>query len=224
MVAAGKGGVGKSTISVILAQQLSMQGHKVGILDADIYGPSIPTILEIEDSVPMATGGVINPIIKDKISVASIAFLVPQDSAIAWRGPMLSKAINQLLGGTNWGDLDYLIIDMPPGTGDIHISFINTKNITGAIMVSTPDKLAIRDVTRAIDLYKKTGINIVGIIENMSYLKTTNEDITPFGEGYIKALAEHSAIPIIAKLPMIPSLSARKNFYLIPELQINFVL
>ena len=224
LVAAGKGGVGKSTISSLLARQLSAKGKKIGLLDADIYGPSIPTIFDIEDRLPETIDGKFQPIAKDQLKIMSIGFLVKSDSALAWRGPMLSKAIHQLLFSTDWGELDYLIIDMPPGTGDLHISLVQKCKIDGVFIVSTPDKIAIRDVERAIDLYRKLNLNILGIIENMSYVEERGLVLYPFGQGGAEFLANKLNLKILAKLPLIPSLANDSSLYNLPKLQIHFDL
>ncbi|MDX1923894.1 MAG: P-loop NTPase [Rickettsiaceae bacterium] len=222
MVAAGKGGVGKSTISMLIAMQLAAKSHKVGILDADIYGPSIPTIMRAEDEESSIENGKFQPLLMDGIKVMSIGFLVAKQNALAWRGPMLTKSLNQLLFMTNWGDLDYLIIDMPPGTGDVHLSISKLCEIDGVIIVTTPDEIAKRDVERAMNLYKKIGIKITGIVENMSYIKTENSTIFPFGTSSLDELADKYGTEKIATLPLIPCLGNNKNFSKMQDLQINF--
>jgi len=222
LVAAGKGGVGKSTVSCLLAKQLQAKGHKVGILDADIYGPSIPTILNIEDSHPKTENGLFIPVEADGISVMSIGFLIKKESALVWRGPMLSKALNQLLFSTNWGELDYLIVDMPPGTGDVHISIIQRCKIYGAIIVSTPDKVAIIDVERAIDLYNKMLVPVIGVVENMSYVESDGKKIMLFGDSGVDSMADKFKLNILAKLPLVPALASNAELYNSKELQIKF--
>jgi len=208
VVAAGKGGVGKSTISALLAHKLKNEGKKVGIIDADIYGPSIPNIFnlsgkpELEDSkmLPLENYG---------IYVNSIGFLTDPSASVSWRGPMTSKALYQLLSLTKWPDLDYLIIDTPPGTGDIHLSLLQNYIIDKVIMVSTPQKIAEIDVTRAINLYKKFNVPIAGIIENMSYYidPSSGKEINIFaGDSSNKISKEHN-IPILTKLAITPKLS-----------------
>jgi ATP-binding protein involved in chromosome partitioning len=224
LVAAGKGGVGKSTISSLLARQLTAKGKNVGILDADIYGPSIPIIFNIENMLPETINGKFQPIIKDNIKIMSIGFLVKRESALAWRGPMISKSIHQLLFSTDWGELDYLIIDMPPGTGDIHISLVQKCKIDGVIIVSTPDKVAIGDIERAIDLYKKLNLNILGIVENMSFMEQNGVVLYPFGQGEVDSLAQKLNLTIMARLPLVPSLANDLNLYNVPKLKINFDL
>lgn len=192
LVSSGKGGVGKSTIAKALAEQLQLQGASVGIVDTDIYGPSIPTLFGICQK-PELEGTKMRPIIKDGIKIMSIGFLSAPGSAIAWRGPMATKAIYQILSLVNWGKLDYLIVDTPPGTGDIHLSLLENYKIDSVIIVTTPQKIAADDAVKAIDLYKKFGIQITGIIENMSdYFYGNNGEI----------LANQYSVPLIAKVPM----------------------
>ncbi|MBP7190502.1 MAG: Mrp/NBP35 family ATP-binding protein [Rickettsiaceae bacterium] len=201
IVASGKGGVGKSTISVAIAEQLTSQGAKVGIIDADIYGPSIPTILGLSGK-PELSGNKMVPLISRGIKVISMGFLVSADSAIAWRGPMSTKAMYQLFCCTNWGDLDHLIVDTPPGTGDIHLSLLENYNIDGTIIVTTPQKIAVADVIKAIDLYKKFSVPIWGIVENMSdaFSGTGGTD-----------LAKKYNIPLIAQIPLNKEISERTD-------------
>lgn len=222
LVASGKGGVGKSTVSFLIAKSLQKMGRKVGILDADIYGPSIPTILGALDLAPEAIDGVFQPVEKEGIKLNSIGFLVKEESALAWRGPMLTKAIDQLLFSTNWNGCEYLIVDMPPGTGDIHISFVQKAKIFGAIIVTTPDIVAEKDVVRAIDLYKKVNLPILGLIENMSFLKNGEEKISIFSGSSAEKICARYEIKLIAKLPIIPMLSANFELYDNKEFEINF--
>lgn len=165
-VASGKGGVGKSTIAVALARQYYATGKKVGLIDADIYGPSIPTMFNIYDKPEILNEKFI-PIEAEGIKLMSVGFLVDFDTAIAWRGPMASKILYQMLSTTDWGELDYLIVDMPPGTGDVHLSLLENYKIDGAVIVTTPQVISMIDVDRAMKLYRKFNIPILGIIENM---------------------------------------------------------
>lgn len=197
LVSSGKGGVGKSTIVKALAEQLASQGANVGIVDADIYGPSIPTMFNVHQK-PELDGTKMLPIIKYGIKIMSIGFLSAPRSAIAWRGPMATKAIYQILSLVNWGKLDYLIIDTPPGTGDIHLSLLENYQIDSVLIVTTPQKISANDAIKAIDLYQKFSVKITGIIENMS-------DYFPGNNGEI--LAHHYSIPLIAKVPMNKDIS-----------------
>ena len=203
LVAAGKGGVGKSTLSALLAQKLANQGKKVGIVDADIYGPSIPNIFALS-GIPEILNKRMIPLYNHNVKVNSIGFITDPLSSISWRGPMTSKALYQLISLTNWGELDYLIVDTPPGTGDIHLSLLQNYLVSGVIMVTTPQKISAIDVQRAINLYKKFAVPIIGIIENMSYYTTTNSsekiNIFPGDSGHQISIT-HS-IPLLAKIPL----------------------
>lgn len=209
LVAAGKGGVGKSTVSALLAHKLTSEGKRVGIIDADIYGPSIPHIFGLEGK-PSLENDKMMPLKNYGISVNSIGFLTAPGSSVSWRGPMTSKALYQLLSLTNWGDLDYLIIDSPPGTGDIHLSLLQNYIIDKVIMVTTPQKISEIDVSRAINLYKKFNIPLAGIIENMSYYinEETNQKIRLFSGNGGELIAKNNDIPLLAQLPIISDLSA----------------
>lgn len=208
LIASGKGGVGKSTVAALIAEQLNFEGFRVGLVDADIYGPSIPQIFGINHRPEIIDNKMV-PLISRNIKIMSIGFLIEQDSAIIWRGPMASKTIYQLLSVTNWGNLDYLIIDMPPGTGDIHLSILENYQLYGVIMVTTPQQMAKIDVIRSIDLYKKFNLPILGIIENMSYLVDikTNEKISIFTGNGGEYFSKKFNIPVIYNLPIIPKLS-----------------
>ncbi len=208
LVAAGKGGVGKSTISALLAHKLKADGHKVGIIDADIYGPSIPHMFGLRGK-PELDGNKMIPLQNYGISVNSIGFLTAPDASVSWRGPMTSKALYQLLSLTKWGNLDYLIIDTPPGTGDIHLSLLQNYIIDQVIMVTTPQKISELDVSRAINLYKKFNIPIAGVIENMSYYldPDTNKKIKLFSGNSGQNLAKIHNIPMLAQVPISTGLS-----------------
>jgi ATP-binding protein involved in chromosome partitioning len=168
-VASGKGGVGKSTLSVNIAVALSAAGARVGLLDADIYGPSIPTLLSLKGYQLTGEDGMILPAERDGMKVLSIGFMLEDDSPVIWRGPMLMKALEQFLHGTKWGELDYLVIDLPPGTGDVQLSLVQMTPVAGAIVVTTPQDLALIDVKKAVRMFEKVGVPILGVIENMSY-------------------------------------------------------
>ena len=168
-VGSGKGGVGKTTIAVNLAIALSKMGHKVGLLDADVYGPNVPLMLGANEQ-PQVTGeGKIAPIVSHELKVISVGFLNPGDKPLIWRGPMLHSIIRQFLGSVEWGELDYLVIDLPPGTGDVALSLIQTVPLTGAIVVSTPSDVALQDARKAIEMFRQMKVDIVGMVENMSY-------------------------------------------------------
>lgn len=212
VVSSAKGGVGKSTIAANLALALQKQGASVGLLDADLYGPSIPRLLNTLDcELVVDSDEKMLPIKKYDIVTNSIGYLIDQDKPVIWRGPMASKVLEQLLVDTKWGDLDYLVIDMPPGTGDIQISMAQKVPITGIVAITTPQDLALADVIKGINMFKKIGGHIVGIIENMSYFvceKCGNKtDI--FGQGKTVSVAKEQQLSILANLPL--DISIRKD-------------
>jgi ATP-binding protein involved in chromosome partitioning len=168
-VASGKGGVGKSTIAANLAVALRRGGARVGLLDADIYGPSVPTLFGLKGHRLEAEGELILPAEKDGVKLLSVGFLLEEDTPVIWRGPMLMKALEQLVHGAKWGDLDYLVIDLPPGTGDVQISLVQMTPVSGAIVVTTPQDLALIDARKAVKMFEKTGVPILGVVENMSF-------------------------------------------------------
>jgi len=167
-VASGKGGVGKSTTAVNLALALSAEGASVGLLDADIYGPSIPMMMGLQQKPESADGKTMEPLVAHGVQMMSIGFLVDEDQAMIWRGPMATQALEQLLRQTNWKDLDYLVVDMPPGTGDIQLTLSQRVPITGAVIVTTPQDIALLDAKKGIRMFQKVGVPIIGIVENMA--------------------------------------------------------
>ncbi|MBI2748585.1 MAG: iron-sulfur cluster carrier protein ApbC [Burkholderiales bacterium] len=203
-VASGKGGVGKSTTAVNLALALAAEGAKVGLLDADIYGPSLPMMMGIEGRPESADGKTMEPLENYGVQVMSIGFLVAQDEAMVWRGPMATQALEQLLRQTNWQDLDYLVVDMPPGTGDIQLTLSQRVPMTGAVIVTTPQDIALLDAKKGIKMFEKVGVPILGIVENMAVHVCSNcghvEHI--FGaEGGKKMAAEYS-MDYLGALPL----------------------
>lgn len=203
-VASGKGGVGKSTTAANLALALTAEGARVGLLDADIYGPSQPMMLGIEGRPDSLDGKLMEPMTNYGLQVMSIGFLVPQDEAMIWRGPMATQALEQLLRQTNWKDLDYLIVDMPPGTGDIQLTLSQRVPITGAVIVTTPQDIALLDAKKGIKMFEKVGVPILGIVENMAVHVCTNcghaEHI--FGEGGGKKMAADYQMDYLGALPL----------------------
>lgn len=203
-VASGKGGVGKSTTAANLALALAAEGAKVGILDADIYGPSQPMMLGIDRRPESDDGQTMEPLENHGIQVMSIGFLIDQAEAMIWRGPMATQALEQLLRQTNWGDLDYLVVDMPPGTGDIQLTLSQRVPMTGAVIVTTPQDIALIDAKKAVTMFEKVGVPILGVVENMAVHICSNcghaEHI--FGEGGGKRWAEEKGIDYLGALPL----------------------
>ena len=205
-VASGKGGVGKTTVAVNVARALLKQGAKVGVLDADIHGPSVPVILDVEQSQPQMIDEKMSPIEKDGIKLMSIGFLVPKEQAIVWRGPMLASALKQFANDVSWGELDYLVIDLPPGTGDVHLSLIQQIPVTAMLMITSPDVLSIADAGKAINMYQNPQLKqeILGVVENMSYFQPSDSDekYYLFGKDGGKVLAAQNHLPLLAEIPI----------------------
>jgi ATP-binding protein involved in chromosome partitioning len=203
-VASGKGGVGKSTTAVNLALALAAEGANVGVLDADIYGPSQPTMLGITGRPESTDGKTLEPLEAYGIQAMSIGFLIDPDTPMVWRGPMVTQALEQLLKDTNWRELDYLVVDMPPGTGDIQLTLSQKVPVTGAVIVTTPQDIALLDAKKGLKMFDKVGVPIVGIVENMSIHICTNcghaEHI--FGEGGAEAMARQYNVPFLGALPL----------------------
>jgi len=211
-VASGKGGVGKSTVTTNLAVSLANNGAKVGIIDADIFGPSMPTMFNCEKEQPRAIERdgktLIVPVEQYGVKIMSIGFLAPSDNAVVWRGPMASSALKQFFSDTDWGDLDYLFVDLPPGTSDIHLTMVQSVPVTGAVIVTTPQKVAVADAIKATAMFKQPQINVpvLGVIENMSYF--TPEELPEnkyyiFGEGGGNILSEKFSIPLLGQIPLV---------------------
>lgn len=205
-VTSGKGGVGKSTVSVNLAVALSKLGAKVGILDADITGPNIPIMMGVQNYEPVAKDSRILPAENHGVKCISMAFFVPKDTPLIWRGPMLDKGIKQFLRDVEWGELDYLIVDMPPGTGDAQLTMANSTNLSGGVIVTTPQDVALLDGMRGLAMFQKMEVPILGFVENMSYFqpKGSTEQYEIFGRGGGKRLAEESEVPFLGEIPLDP--------------------
>ena len=213
-VASGKGGVGKSTITANLAGGLVKAGYKVGIVDADIYGPSIPTMFDVVKEKPTMLDiegtPMINPVLSYGIKILSIGFFTEQDNAVVWRGPMAAKALTQMFTDAYWGKLDYLLVDLPPGTGDIHLSLVQTVPLDGAVIVSTPQEVALADARKGVNMFKLDSIKVpvLGIIENMSWftpLELPDNKYYIFGRDGAKNLAHGMDVPFLGHIPLVQS-------------------
>lgn len=214
-VSSGKGGVGKSTVAANLAVALVKLGYKVGLLDADIFGPSVPKMFQVEDARPYAEskGGrdLIVPIEKYGLKLLSIGFFVNPEQATLWRGGMASNALKQLVGDADWGDLDYFILDTPPGTSDIHLTLLQTLAITGAVIVTTPQQVALADARKGVDMYQneKVGVPILGLVENMAWFtpaELPENKYYIFGKEGGKRLADELGVPLLGQIPLVQSI------------------
>lgn len=214
-VASGKGGVGKSTVTTNLAVALAHSGAKVGLIDADIFGPSIPVMFNCEREQPevkVVNGkNLILPLEQYGVKLISIGFLAPPDSAVVWRGPMASSALKQFISDTEWGELDYLLIDLPPGTSDIHLTLVQTVPVTGALIVTTPQKVALADAVKGLTMFKQPQINVpvLGVVENMAYFtpeELPNNRYYIFGKDGGKNLADKYDVPLLGQIPLVQSI------------------
>ena len=220
-IASGKGGVGKSTVTANIAVTLAKMGLKVGVLDADIYGPSMPLMFDLEGERPVAIEvdgkSKMQPLESYGVKILSIGFFTKPDQAVIWRGPMASKALNQLIFDAAWGELDFLLIDLPPGTGDIHLSIVQALPITGAIVVSTPQQIALADARKGIAMFQQESIQIpvLGIVENMAYFtpdELPDSKYYIFGKDGAKALSESKNIPLLGSLPLVQTIREAADY------------
>jgi ATP-binding protein involved in chromosome partitioning len=211
MVASGKGGVGKSTVAANLALALARQGQRVGLMDADIYGPSIPTMLDVgPDEQPKADEQGAEPIERHGVKLMSIGFFIDPLQPVIWRGPMVNKAIEQFLGDVRWGELDLLVVDLPPGTGDATLSLVQQVPVDGAVVVTTPSDVALHDVVRAVGMFSQIQVPVIGVIENMSHFICPHcgEVTEVFSRGGGKAIADRLRVPYLGELPLDPDIRA----------------
>jgi ATP-binding protein involved in chromosome partitioning len=204
-VGSGKGGVGKTTVAVNLAVALAGLGHKVGLLDADVYGPNVPLMMGITDA-PDVHENRIQPLEQYGVRLMSMGFLNPGDRPVIWRGPMLHSIIQQFIRDVNWGTLDYLIIDLPPGTGDVQLSLVQTVPLTGAIVVTTPSEVSLEDARKAVHMFRQVRVEVLGMVENMSYLICPHCDkrVDVFSNGGGKRTADEMGVHFLAALPLDP--------------------
>ena len=203
-VGSGKGGVGKTTLSVNLAVALAKIGHKVGLLDADVYGPNVPLMLGISGQPKMVGENRIEPLEAFGVKVISVGFLNPGDKPVIWRGPMLHQIVKQFLGMVEWGHLDYMVIDLPPGTGDIALSLVQSVPLTGAVVVSTPSDVSLQDARKAIEMFRQMKVDIVGVAENMSYFVCPhcNHEIDIFSRGGAERMAQQFTVPLLGNIEL----------------------
>ncbi len=208
VVSSGKGGVGKSTVSTHLALAFKEKGLKVGILDADIYGPSLPRMLGTMNQKPEVEGNSIKPLMVDGMKTMSIGNLVDEDMAVVWRGPMLFKAMNQFLFEVDWQDTDILVIDLPPGTGDVQLSLVQKVPVTAAVTVTTPQNVALADVKKSIDMFRRVNVPILGVIENMAYFELPGGDRTSiFPKGELESYLKQENLQKLGEVPLSPQIA-----------------
>lgn len=209
-VGAGKGGVGKSTVSVNLAVALAREGHAVGLMDGDIYGPSVPTLMGLRDHEVYTHGNMLQPFYVHGVKAMTLGKLVEEEKPLIWRGPMAHGAFKQLAAQTDWGELDYLIIDLPPGTGDVPLTMSQLLKLTGAVIVCTPQRVAQDDAVRAARMFQQLGIDILGVVENMSFfLGDDGKEYDLFGRGGAEQMAQRLALPFLGAIPI--SMPLREN-------------
>jgi len=206
-IGSGKGGVGKTTVAVNLAITLARSGRKVGLMDADVYGPNVPVMMGV-NRTPLSHGERIQPLENFGIRLMSMGFLNPGDKPLVWRGPMLHSVMQQFLRGVDWGELDFLIVDLPPGTGDVQLSLMQTAPVTGAIIVTTPSTVALDDARKAVHMFYQVKVPVLGLVENMSYLinPSNGQKIDVFGSGGGKRTADEMGIRFLGEIPLDPEI------------------
>ncbi len=205
-VGSGKGGVGKTTLSVNLAVALAKLGHKVGLLDADVYGPNVPLMLGVNAQPRMVGENRIEPLEAFGLKVISVGFLNPGDKPIIWRGPMLHQIVKQFLGLVEWGHLEYMVVDLPPGTGDVALSLVQSVPLTGAVVVSTPSDVSLQDARKAIEMFRQMKVDLVGVVENMSYFVCPHchQEIDIFSRHGAEKMAQHFGVPFLGSIELDP--------------------
>lgn len=206
-IGSGKGGVGKTTVSVNVAIALHGLGYRTALLDADVYGPNVPLMMGVREA-PQAKGERIQPIERHGLKIMSMGFLNPGDRPLIWRGPMLNSVIQQFLRGVDWGEIDYLIIDLPPGTGDVQLTLIQTAPVTGAVIVTTPSEVSLEDARKAVLMFRQVRVDVLGMVENMSYMiaPQSGERIDVFGQGGGRRTAEAMEVPFLGELALDPQI------------------
>jgi len=204
-VSSGKGGVGKSTVTTNLAIALAKMGYHVGLLDADIYGPNIPRMMGVDEAPPVKDDK-IQPLVAHGVKLISLGFLIERDQPAIWRGPIVMKIITQFLRDVNWGRLDFLLVDMPPGTGDAQLSLVQATTVAGAVIVTTPQEVAVGDALRGAKMFQRVGVPVLGVVENMSYFESpeTGKPMAIFGTGGGKRLADEINVPLLGEIPLYP--------------------
>ncbi len=212
-IGSGKGGVGKTTVSVNLALTLKNKGFKVGLMDADVYGPNVPVMIGLSGTPNITEDKKIIPLEKDGIKIISVHFFVQEDQPLIWRGPLVSNLINQFINDVEWGELDYLIVDLPPGTGDVQISLSQKLKLTGGIVVTTPQKISQYDVKKSVNMFKAVNVPVLGVIENMSYVvcPKCGEKIYLFPQGGGKNISKLFNIDFLGSLPFDPQVSSHSD-------------